>query len=395
MGQIVDRSKPTKDGKFRPWIKRMCGPVAIASFLIYQSGLANMSMTFKIAYMFVTYILWGSIFYTSINIPYGSMASAVSSDSSDRVSLSTFRSIGATLASLVIGVGTPMFAYETVNNVTVLSGSKMTIIAGVFALFAVICYLLCFSLVRERVEVPQNTSKLNLGAMIKNTFTNRALLGIIAAAIMLLLGQLGMTGMAPYVFPVYYNSASAQSLSSMTGSIAMLVICAPFAGKLAAKFGKKELSIASCIFGAAAWLVCLVVRPESANVFVLFYTLAMIGIGFFNTVIWAMITDVIDDAEVKNGVREDGTIYALYSFARKLGQALSAGMIGSVLTAIGYNQTVAADPAAYPEVINQIFNWSCLIPAVGLILVALALLLIYPLSKKKVEENVAALAARR
>ena len=38
MGQIVDRSKPTKDGKFRPWIKRMCGPVAIASFLIYQSG---------------------------------------------------------------------------------------------------------------------------------------------------------------------------------------------------------------------------------------------------------------------------------------------------------------------------------------------------------------------
>lgn len=42
MGQIVDRSKPTKDGKFRPWIKRMCGPVAIASFLIYQSGLADM-----------------------------------------------------------------------------------------------------------------------------------------------------------------------------------------------------------------------------------------------------------------------------------------------------------------------------------------------------------------
>ena len=38
MGQIVDRSKPTKDGKFRPWIKRMCGPVAIASFLIYQSA---------------------------------------------------------------------------------------------------------------------------------------------------------------------------------------------------------------------------------------------------------------------------------------------------------------------------------------------------------------------
>ena len=46
MGQIVDRAKPTKDGRFRPWIKRMCGPVAIASFLIYQSEFAGMPMAF-------------------------------------------------------------------------------------------------------------------------------------------------------------------------------------------------------------------------------------------------------------------------------------------------------------------------------------------------------------
>ena len=65
MGQIVDRSKPTKDGKFRPWIKRMCGPVAIASFLIFQAGFADMSYGFKVAWMVITYLLWGSVFYTS------------------------------------------------------------------------------------------------------------------------------------------------------------------------------------------------------------------------------------------------------------------------------------------------------------------------------------------
>ena len=94
MGQIVDRAKPTKDGRFRPWIKRMCGPVAIASFLIYQSEFAGMPMAFKVVWMFVTYLLWGSIFYTSINIPYGSMASAISPEANDRTQLSTFRSIG-------------------------------------------------------------------------------------------------------------------------------------------------------------------------------------------------------------------------------------------------------------------------------------------------------------
>lgn len=395
MGQIVDRSKPTKDGKFRPWIKRMCGPVAIASFLMYQSSFANMAMGFKIFWMFFTYILWGSIFYTSINIPYGSMASAVSAEPTDRAQLSVFRTVGGSLANLVIGVATPMVAYEVVNGATVLSGTKMTIVAGVFSVCAVICYMLCFNLVRERVKVPQNTEKLDFGKLLGNIFKNRALLGIIVAAIMLLLGQLGMSGMQPYVFPVYYNSASSQSLASMVSTIASLLICAPFAAKLADKFGKKELSVASCLVGAVTWIVCLIIKPANATVYIVFYTVAMIGIGFFNTVIWAMITDVIDDAEVKNGVREDGTIYSVYSFARKLGQAASSGMIGAVLTAIGYTSEVAANPAAYPEVLQGIFNWSCMIPAIGLALVAAALIFIYPLNKKRVDENCAQLASRR
>lgn len=395
MGQIVDRSKPTKDGKFRPWIKRMCGPVAIASFLIYQSAFANMAYGFRVFWMFFTYILWGSIFYTSINIPYGSMASAVSSDPDDRVQLSTWRTIGSSLASLVIGTGTPIFAYETVNGATVLSGSKMTIIAGVFSVCAIICYLLCFNLVRERVEIPQNTTEVNIGAMLKSIFKNRALLGIILAAIFLLLGQLGMSGMQPYVFPVYYNSAGGQAMASLFGSIATIIISAPLASRLASKLGKKELSVIACLIGVAFWIICFIMRPSNPTVFVVFYVLSMICVGIFNTVIWAMITDVIDDAEVKNGIREDGTIYSVYSFARKLGQALSSGMIGAVLSIIGYNNTVAANPTAYPDVIAGIFNWSCLIPAIGLAAVVLSLVFVYPLSKKKVEENVQTLASRR
>ena len=391
MGQIVDRTKPTKDGKFKPWIKRMCGPVAIASFLIYQSGFAGMSYGFKVAWMVVTYILWGSIFYTSINISYGSMVSAVSAEAKDRADLSTFRSIGSTLANLVIGVGTPAVAYVVVDGNTVLSGSRMTIIAGVFSICAIICYLLCFNFVTERVEVPANTEKLNVGKMLKSVFTNRSLLGIIAAAILLLLAMLGMNGMAAYVFPNYYGSASAQSLSSLCSSIAMLLICAPFASKLAAKIGKKELSVISCLVGALSYLICLILKPQNVYVYIVFFTIAYIGLGFFNTVIWAMITDVIDDAEVKNGIREDGTIYAIYSFARKLGQAFSSGMIGGLLTMIGYTTVTAFDPA----VTNGIFNLSCWIPIIGLTATAIALQVIYPLNKKKVEENILALKKKR
>lgn len=395
MGQIVDRSSPTKDGKFKPWIRRMCGPLGIAGFLIFQSEFAGMSVGFKIFWMFLTYLLWGSIFYTSVNIPYGSMASAISPDPNHRAQLSTYRNIGATMASLVIGTGTPLLAYEAADGATVLSGSRMTVIAGVFAVCGIICHLLCIYLVEERVEIPQNTSRLDVGKMLRSIATNRSLLGIIAAAIMLLLGMLGMSGMAPYVFPVYYNSATAQSMSSLVSNLAVLFVCAPLAAKLAQKAGKKELSAVSCLLGAAVWLICLAIRPQSAMAFVGFYAVSYIGIGMFNTVIWAMITDVIDDAEVKNGIREDGTIYSVYSFARKLGQALSSGMIGGLMTMIGYSDAVAANPSAYPEVLDNIFNLACIIPAIGLIAVALALIFIYPLTKKRVEANVAELAGRR
>ena len=391
MGQIVDRSKPTKDGKFKPWLRRMCGPVAISSFLVFQSGFANMPYLFKVVWMIVTYILWGSIFYTSINIPYGSMASAISADAKDRASLSTWRSIGSTLAGLVIGVGTPLFAYETVNGNTILSGNRMTIIAGVFSVMAVICYMLCFKLATERVEVPQNNTKFNFGDLMKSLVTNRSLIGIIAAAILLLLVMLTMQGMNAYLFPNFYGNVAAQSVAALAGSLVMLVVCAPLATKLSAKYGKKELAIGSCLFGAVVYLICWVLKPENPYTYVVFYVVANIGVGFFNMVIWAMITDVIDDAEVKNGVREDGTIYSVYSFARKIGQALSSGMIGALLSVIGYSAATAFNP----EVVNGIFNMTCIIPAIGFVGIALVLMFLYPLSKNRVEANVLELKKRR
>jgi GPH family glycoside/pentoside/hexuronide:cation symporter len=391
MGQIVDRCKPTKDGKFRPWLKRMCGPVAIASFLIFQSGLAGMPYGFKVAWLAVTYILWGSIFYTSINIPYGSMASAVSPESKDRAELSTWRTIGGSLASLVIGVGTPMIAYVTVDGKTMLSGSRMTIIAGVFSVCAILCYLLCFKMVQERVQLTTKSEKLDLGKLVKSIATNRSLMGIIAAALMLLLSQLTMSGMSSYVYPNYYGSAAAQSLASLVGMAGTLLICAPTAVKLSQKFGKKELATAGAIVGAVAYLLCFLLRPSNPFVYVAFAAVATVSMGYFNTVVWAMITDVIDDTEVRTGVREDGTVYSVYSFARKLGQAISSGLIGALLTMIGYSEATAFDPA----VTGKIFNLSCLAPFAGFVALALILVFLYPLSKTRVEQNVATLAARR
>lgn len=392
MGRICDRSKMTPVGKFKPWIRRMCAPVAISSFLIYQSGLVGLSLPIKIVYLFVTYILWGSIFYTSINIPYGSMASAISAEPGDRQSLSSFRTMGGTLAGVVIGAGIPMIAYDKVDGNPVLNGGRFTFIAAVFSILAVVCYLLCYYLTTERVKPEVDLSQQkqdNVFVMLKKSLTNRALISIIAASIVMLLAQLTMQGMANYVYPNFYNNTTAQSLSTfmMMGG---MILAAIFAKPLANKFGKAEIGAASNGLAAIVCTILLVLRPENVWVYVGIQTICWIGLGMFSMVCWALITDVIDATELQNGVREDGSIYALYSFARKLGQAASSGLTGGLLTLIGYTQATAFDK----NVVNGIYNISCAVPAIGFALLAVILWFWYPLNKKTVDANVAALKVK-
>lgn len=383
MGEIVDRSRPGKKGKFLPWIRRMCGPVAVASFLMYASWFAGMPMGFKIAWMFGTYLLWGSVFYTSINIPYGSMASALSGDSKERAQLSSFRTIGATLAGAFISVVLPLIVYyEDASGNQILSGSKTTLAAAICSIGAVICYILCYYMSTERVKVEQKTEKFNLKTLIKGLLSNRALIGIVVCSILMLLVQLTMQSMAGYVFPNYFKNVQAQSAAGMVGLV-MTILLSTVVVKLQIKLGRKELATIGSLFGAVIFIAIWLTHTKNAWLYVGLYALAYIGLAAFSLICWAMITDVIDDTEVRTGERSDGTIYAVYSFARKLGQAASAGVTGFLLSLIGYSAKTAFDP----KVTEGIFDLSCLVPAIGFILLAAALWFLYPLNKKRVEEN--------
>lgn len=386
MGRICDKSKMTPAGKFKPWIRRMCGPVAIVSFLMYQSSLSGLPKPAKIAYLFITYILWGSVFYTSINIPYGSMASAISENPDDRQSLSTFRTMGGVLAGAIIMAVVPLIIYNKENGNEVISGAKFTLVAGFCSVFAIICYLLCYHLTTERVrpEISQEQlKKNNIGKMLSNAFKNRALISIIVATIFMLISQLTIQQMANYVFPNYYGNAKIQSLSVVMMGGGM-IIAAVIAKPLAKKFGKAEISVASNMVAGIVCVLLYFIRPQNVWVYVALQFLCWFGLGIFSMVVWALITDVIDYSEIKNGIREDGSVYALYSFARKLGQALTSGLSGALLSMIGYKKSTAFDK----NVVEGIFDISTLLPAISFILLALILWFWYPLKKKLVDENV-------
>ena len=107
------------------------------------------------------------------------------------------------------------------------------------------------------------------------------------------------------------------------------------------------------------------------------------GYGIFSLITWAMITDVIDDTEIKTGQRSDGTVYAVYSFSRKMGQASATGLYGLLLSMIGYSAETAFEPA----VTKGIYDITCLVPLMGFVVLGVVLKFMYPLDKETVLAN--------
>ena len=398
MGRLCDRSRPTPVGKFKPWLLRLCVPVAAASFLLYQSGFAGRPMGFKIAYLAVTYILWGSFCYTGINIPYGSMASAISPEPADRQSLSTFRTMGGMLAGLIIGMLVPLLCYQAETLPSggvkqVLVGSRVTLAAGVCSVLAIACYLLCYALVTERVRPKTARRRLPFGALWRSALENRPLLAIIAASTLMLLAQLTMQNMSSYIYPDYYGSAAAQSASTALMLVGM-ALAALTAKPLAQRFGKAEISAAGGFFAAAVCLGTFFLRPGSVSVSCVLQMLCWLGLGLFSMVNWALIADAIDCAELKNGrTREDGTVPRSL-LLRPEGRPVPGRRALRLAAAAHWLQHRGCPgraAAAVPGPGGHVQYLEHPVPFFGFLALSLVLAFWYPLRKAQVEANVAAL----
>ena len=393
MGRICDKTKATRNGKFRPWLLRACGSVALASFLMYQTWATNLPMTLRIVYMFVTYLFWGSICYTCINIPYGSMASVMSNEPDDRASLSTFRGVGSMIPQILIGVVVPMFLYTTLEDGTkIANASAFPVVALITSIAAAVLYVVCYFMCTERVKVSEGSKSISFADTLKALAGNRALIGIALVFICYLGAQMLNQTINNYIFKDYFGNTMGLSVMNAAG-FAPALILAPCAVPLTRKFGKKELGIIASAMGTVAFGGLFLARTTNMWLYTVVSIVGLLGFGLFNLIIWAFVSDVIDDQEVRTGTRDDGTIYAVCSFARKLGQAIASALGGWSLGWIGYVEGSLSGQT--DAVRNGIYNIATLVPMILYLAVGICLIVIYPLSKKKVAENTAVLKERR
>ena len=392
MGRIADKTKATKNGKFRPWLLRACGPVALASFLMYQTFLVDASMTLRVVYMFVTYLFWGSICYTAINIPYGSMASVMSSEADDRAALSTFRGLGSLIPQIIIGVVMPMFLYTKLEDGSqVVNASAFPVLAAILAVASAACYIICYFMCTERVPVTEKQENISFKDTVKALFSNRALIGIVIVYVCFLGAQMMNQSISNYIFKDYFKNTMGLTVMNAAG-FAPALILAPLAVPLSSKLGKKEVGIVASVMGTIAFAGLFLMRTTNMWIYVVISIVGSLGFGLFNLIIWAFVTDIIDDQEVRTGSREDGTIYAVCSFSRKIGQAIASALGGWSIALIGYVEGAASQTAA---VNNGIYTIATLIPAILYAVVGIALVFVYNLNKAKVLENIEILKARK
>ena len=359
------------------------------------------------------YVVWDA-FYTVANVPYGSLLSLISKEPGDRASLSAWRSIGGLVGNMLPMILLPFLIYNEDNT---LNGYKVFFTAFVMGLLGFICFQFMIKNTEIRVEqdiiLNEDQPKFNLIEAMGNFMKNRPAVGATLAAMGMFIGMQGASTAITVTFQIYFKNPQ---ISGVVGLFSMLpiILFTPLARKMVAKFGKKELSVVGAIcyiLGAlvlfAAPLGIIPVSPDNTGLDLIVYVVAMLiaalGMGIYSTVSWAMMGDAIDYNEWKTGKREEGVVYSLHSFFRKLAQGVGPAVAVAIMGTMGYVNN-AIDPNTGAEFIDvNLISWEnalqiralvAILYLVAGIFLFVGLGLVYNLDKKTLAKMQAELDAK-
>ena len=397
IGSLIDRDgRKYRMGKYKTYI--LIGAIGLvvggaAVFLPFP----NADVVLKSVLFIIGYIIWDAA-YTMANVPYGTMLNLVTEDAGERAQLSVFRSIGGAVGGMVPGMILPMLIWNKVtyngktdflnkieipegaenafapenfhknpitgeayqngdavlspltgNQLEVLLGERVfwaALIMGVLA-FVFFIFMIKNITIRgnEYAELNKEGEKVNLFKSFGTFMKNRPAVGCTVAAMGMFLGMQSATTATTIMFATHFGQASLSGIVQMVGFLPMFIFM-PFATKLVKKYGKKEVasigSIAGLVGGAVLCLFPLCPKNYQLIVYMIGLVFFGLGMGFYNCVSWAMMGDAIDYSEWKTGKREEGVVYALHSFFRKLAQGVGPAAVIAIMgtSLIGYQSAL-------------------------------------------------------
>ncbi len=381
-GRIVDSVK-TRFGKFRPFLITASFPLMIMSVLVFCIP-SDWSHDAKVIYATISYALLG-LFYSLVNIPYGSLATAMTQDPRSRARLGAARTIGASCTLVFLSF---ILAPKIANaDRAVVQEVYQTYTMGL-AVVGMILYFICFAATKENIE--RTVAQPSLKVSIQTVKQNKPLFMLCGAALCMLAANFAVSASAIFYLRYMIHDVTLLTILVLVKSFVGMMITAPFIPHLVAKFGKKHTFLIGC-FTAFIGYIAFFIVCENFYLAMVALAVASIGIGFAMTVMWALEADTVEYGEYKTGIRIEGLTYSLFSLTRKCGQAIGGSIPAFVLSFTGYvaNQEFQSEQALF-----GIRSSITLAPAICIAL-CFIIMYFYPLTEKVFNQIVEDIKKRR
>jgi Na+/melibiose symporter-like transporter len=411
-GALADRTH-TRWGKFRPWILWTAVPFGILGYFAFTTP--DFSASGKIIYAYITYFLLLTV-YSANNNPYSALSGVITGNMAQRTSLSSYRFVVVTLATIAIqGFTLPM-----VNHFGQGSSSKgYQITMGIFSALAIIFLFITFFTTKERI-VPPPSQKSSLKQDLSDLMKNRQWVLMFLVFLFMFIFLSMRNSILLYFFKYYLNPDSQHaflinadkvlfgllSLVGMTGAntdiagntfsviniISQLaaILGITLSNSLARKYGKRDIfRIWLGVAGIVAMLFAFL-PPTAVTLAFLLSILFNFSWGVTMPLPWAMMADVADYSEWKNNRRATGIVFAGIVVGLKVGMAIGGALAGYLLSHSGYVPNVVQSTDA----IRGIRLTVSIYPAIAIILCVM-LLLIYGINKNVEDKMQDELAERR
>ena len=342
MGRISDKTK-SRWGRRRPYIILGAIPMAVSFVLLWI--VPSTSQSINLIYFIVMYLLYNTAF-TIVAVPYNALLPELTSNYNERGAISGFKMGSSFIGTLIGAVGVPLICWTLLPQqaseylTNKLNFPIMSIILAIILL--VVLFITGFG-TKERIIVKGTE---NVDGFFKTLLSFMKIKEFRLIMGMFLFNMIGfdviMATIAFYFGDVLNIKGDMQTLFMGIPLIAA-VIAAPFWVFIMNKYGKKKAYIGSAIYFIVALILCLFL-PEISDEKVLLISLGFVtaiigfGISASQVIPWAMLPDVIEIDEYKNGIRREGAFYGISTFLYKIASAIAISIVLLIIGWFGYKE---------------------------------------------------------
>jgi glycoside/pentoside/hexuronide:cation symporter, GPH family len=378
LGYFSDRTR-SRWGRRIPYILFVGLPYAVCFALLFTAPFdGRTNPVGLLLYFGAAIVIWEGL-YTAIATGYYGLLPEMFADYRERTDVAAKMNIFQTVA-LVLGAALPPLLASMIGWAGM---------ATVLAVISVIAIYVGVPVLFERKELKTDTSY-PFGASLKATFLNRSYLTAAGAQAMRFFATgLMQTGILFYLkYSLKVDSGLATVILGIAFLVAMLSLY-PWRNWVANKLdSRRTLMLANAIM-----ILGIIPMGFSPNIYFTYATAIIVGIGLGGLVLIGdvIMTEVVDEDEVKTGHQRAGMYFGMIGFLVTLSGLLVSSVFGLMMPAFGYDTLLEVQPAS----VELGFRLFLTVPTTIGFLLAIFLLWLYPLHGQRLKDIKAALTAKR